>query len=755
MEELVNKVLRKTKKPIPIDKIYSKVENLIRRDNPEYEGLSDSDKEEINRIVSSGVESYKYIKTTSENYIPITKTSFKVGRFYGNKNGEGQVVVSTVYTNKFGKTVEDKTKYFIDRDSVNKAIDGDIVLIDTYQKKNSNLSFGKVDKIIERDLDNIVGIVTRIGNSYFVEPVDKKKKNLKIAIEGEAIEGQRVAVSLNQKTSDDFYIGSITRTFGHKDEPDSDSLWEAFKCGINDQFSKYTQEEVKSIPQHVRDMDKVGRDDLTGWEIYTIDGKDTKDVDDALSYMELPNGNILVGVHIADVSHYVKEDSYLEKDAFSRGTSVYLSNKVIPMLPCELSNCICSLNPGVERLAFSDIVEFDSYGNKVSSSRCLTVIKSNMKMNYDDVNDLLDDNIVHDGYESHVDSLKGLYKLALILRRNRLAKGAIEFNRPELKAIVDDDGKVEGFSVRTQGSAEMIVEEMMLMANEDIATVLYDAGIPCLYRVHDVPNYERLQDFLNLLDAIGYNPNKFTADGCCKDPKKLQELAIAINEMGSVSNMLSTNLIRCMSRAKYTPINIGHSGLAKENYCHFTSPIRRYPDLTIHRILKDCILDKSNLNSNKAKWKEKLPEIGLHSSKKERDADQAEEEVLAMKVAEYMQSHIGEDYLGTVIGINEKGLQIQLDNYLEGKVRFRNLSGEYFYNPDTYSLLSLNGRDDYYIGDRLSVKVVGADKERKTVDFKVNEKVEENKLKNVTSKNNYVKLKVKEDRQIRKLYNIK
>ena len=755
MEELVQRVLRKAKKAIPMEKIYSKVENLIRKDNEDFVELSKEEKEEIDNIVLKGVEEYRYIKTSSDNYRDIKKTSFKVGRFQGNRNGEGKVVVSESYITKQGKRVVEENQYFIDRDNVNKAIDGDVVLIDTYQRKNSKKLFGKVEKILERDLDNIMGVVTRIGNSYFVEPVDKKKKNLKIAIEGEAIEGQRVSVSLDKQTSDDFYIGTITRTFNHKDDPDSDILWEAFKCGINDQFSKYTLEEVKSIPQYVRDMDKIGRDDLTDWEIFTIDGKDTKDIDDALSYKKLPNGNYLVGVHIADVSHYVKEDSHLEKDAFSRGTSAYLANKVIPMLPHELSNGICSLNPGVERLAMSCIMEIDDEGNVVNHSICKTVIKSNMKMNYDDVNEILKNNNIPEEYKDHADSLKGLNKIALILRRNRLLDGAIEFNRPEIKAIVGDDGKVEGFSVRVQDVAENLIEEFMLLANETVDKHICDAGVPCLHRVHDVPSHERLEDFLNLLDAVGYKSNKFTADGCSRNPKKLQELAMAINEMGSLSNMLSTNLIRCMSRAKYSPINIGHSGLAKTNYCHFTSPIRRYPDLTIHRILKDCILDRTNLDKNRAKWKEKLTEIGSHSSAKERDADQAEEEVLAMKCAEYMQSRVGKDYVGTVIGISDKGLQIQLDNYIEGKVRLRNLRGEYKHIPYTYSLVSLNGLDDYYIGDRLSVKVLGADKDRKTIDFKVNEKVEENKLRDVDSKNRKVKLKEAKEKQYRELYNIK
>jgi len=753
MEELVEKVLRKAKKAISLEAICTKVENLKKKEDENY-ALSDEDKSLIEDIVNNGVSEYRYIKTTSDNYASINKTSFKVGRFYGNRNGAGTVIVSNMYTNRYGKNIVNEERYIIDRDDANMAIDGDIVLIDTYHKKGSKTAIGKVSKIISRNLESVTGIVIRIGNSYFVEPIDKKKRNLKIAIEGEAIEGQKVAVSLDKQTNDDFYIGTITRTFNHKDDPDSDILWEAFKCGINDQFSKYTLEEVKTVPQYVRDMDKIGRDDLTSWEVFTIDGKDTKDIDDALSCQKLPNGNYLVGVHIADVSYYVKEDSYIEKDAFSRGTSAYLANKVIPMLPHELSNGICSLNPWVERLALSCIMEIDSDGNVVNHTICNTVIKSSMKMNYYDVNNILKSNVIASGYESHVDTLKNLNMLALILRRKRLIKGALEFDRPELKAIVDDEGKAVDFSVRVQDDAENLIEEFMLLANETVDKHLSDAGLPCLHRVHDIPNEERLTEFFNLLNIVGYKPNKYNVDACRTNPILLQQLAEFIKETGSLSNMLSTNLIRCMSRAKYSPHNIGHSGLAKDNYCHFTSPIRRYPDLTIHRIIKDCVISKDNINFAIKKWKDKLPEIAIHSSKMERIADEAEVEVLAMKCAEYMQSHVGCDYVGTIIGISERGLQVQLDNYIEGKVRLRNLTGEYLYNHETFSLISLNGREDYYIGDRLNVRVVGADKERKTIDFKVNQKIEENLLRGAYNKNNLVKMKVLEDRRNRKLYNI-
>lgn len=753
MQQLVEKVLKKTKKPITLDSIYIKVENLMKKENKDFV-LTEVEKEEINSILKQGLLDYKFIHTGADKYISISKTSFKTGHFYGDRDGGGKVIVTNSYTNNLGNPVVKEERYIVDRDNAHGAIDGDMVLIDTYKKDKSKYFTASVTKIINRDLDNIIGEVVKIGNSYYVKPVDKKKHNITIALEDVAIEGQRVSVSLGKKTNDNFYIGTIIRTFNHKDDPEDDILWEAFKCGINDQFSNESLEQVKTIPQRVLDIDKIGRHDLTDWEIFTIDGEDTKDIDDALSCKKLDNGNYLVGVHIADVSHYVLEGSSLDKDAFYRGTSVYLAGKVIPMLPHELSNGICSLNPNEERLAISCIMEVNNNGEVIKHNIWKSVIKSNIKMNYDAVNDILKYNIIADGYESHVNSLKSLNELAIILRNNRIKEGSIEFNRPELKVILDDDGIVKDFSTRVQDLAENLIEEFMLLANETIDKHLSNHGLPCLHRVHDIPSKERLEEFMNLLSILGYKYKKYGINDCCYNSNCLQDLANYIKSTGRLSDMLSTNMIRCMSRAKYSPVNIGHSGLAKSNYCHFTSPIRRYPDLTIHRILKDLVLSDENIEDNKSKWKDKLPEIALQSSKMERAADEAEMQTLYMKCAEYMSHHICEDFVGTVIGISGHGLQIQLDNYIEGRVRFRNLVGKYFYNPDTYSLISLDGREDYYIGDRLSLKVKSADKEHKTIDFSINSKLEESKLDNAYEKNNLVKIKVAKDRRNKGIYGI-
>ena len=743
MKKYIDLVFKKEKKPISKDKLYNRVESLIQKDDNSFL-LSLKDKKIIDSILDKGIKKYDYYKTPNGKYTSLLKTSFRKGRFHGNRGGDGFVIAIVSYIDREGNQIVREDKYSVEKDSCNGAIDGDVVLIDT----GGNGIKPKVEKVLERNLENIVGEVIRIGSSYFVKPIDKKKQFLTIALEGEAIEGQRVSVLLKKQNGANFYIGEITRVFSHKDDPDEDVLWEVFKCGIDDSFSQGSLSQVKEIPQNVRDIDKIGREDLTDWEIFTIDGEDTKDIDDALSCRRLENGNYEVGVHIADVSYYVPAGSPLDKDAYKRGTSNYLVGKVIPMLPHELSNGICSLNPNVERLAMSCIMEVTPDGKVINYRISPTVIRSQLKMTYSDVNKLLKTDVVPEGYEMHADTLKMLNGLALTLRKNRLNDGAIEFERPELKLIFDDNGMIKDFSLRNQDLGENLIEEFMLLANETVDKALSDLGYPCSHRVHDRPNKERLDDYLKMLAAINLPYTKYDLEELCFNPYALQDLSSHIRDTGHISNMLMINMVRCMSRAKYSPNNIGHCGLAKQNYCHFTSPIRRYPDLTVHRILKDCYLnsDQKDSDKNAKKWNVSLPDICEQSSKMEKISDDAEYQTLAMKCSEYMAKHIGETFEGTIIGLNDHGIQVQLDNMVEGKVRPKNLSGDYAYNANTYTLISLDGKDNYYIGDRLLVRVKSASKAEKSIDFEIVEKIKENHISDISNSNQYVKTKAKNQR---------
>jgi len=739
LKKYVDLVLKKAKKPLSIEKVYEKVEALIKKDDDSYLGLDDSAHQEIKNILDDGVLALDFIKTTNNDYVLIGKTSFRKGYFRGNRKGDGKVLSTSSYIDRDGCQVVKTDSYEVLCENANGAIDGDIVLIDI----GNSLEASKVIKIIERNLDYIAGEVYSLGNSYFVRPIDKRKQGLKIAIKGEAIDGERVAVRLVEQSNDDFYIGEIVRVFNHKDDPDEDILWEAFKCGIDDKFSDEALKQVVAIPSEVRDVDKIGRFDFTDWQIVTIDGEDTKDIDDAVSCKRLDNGNLLVGVHIADVSYYVEKGSPLDKDAFKRATSHYLAGKVIPMLPHKLSNGICSLNPGVLRLAMSCVMEVNPQGNVVNHMIGRSVIKSGLKMNYTKVNALLKEGKADDEYREYASMLNLLKGVTLRLRRNRLSDGAVEFDRPELKLILDEDGKVKDFSIREQDVAENLIEELMLLANETVDKHLSKLGFPCLHRIHDTPNEERLVEFFKLLEAVDYPFYKYSSSECANTPKALQELVGYVKNTGELSMVLSTNLIKCLSRAKYSPNNIGHSGLAKEFYCHYTSPIRRYPDLVVHRILTECCFDSENALKNARSWNVMLPSIAEHCSKMEKVSDEAEIQTLVMKCCEYMEGHIGESFEAMIIGLSQHGIQVQLDNMVEGKVRIRNLDGEYVYNPETYTLVALNKGANYYIGDRLLVQLVDASKENKTIDFKVLKKIVENRIEDNTDSNQYIRTMVK------------
>ena len=698
----------------------------------------------MDRLLDYYVHNYILLETKNHNFILMKKTSFRLGKFYGTRGGDGVVVVNESYTDKEGNHVSLENRYVVDKGSTNGAIDGDIVFIDTYTRDYKGTLSGKVVSVVERNLNNIVGEVYKIGNSSYVRPVDKRKQNLIIKVPDDAIEGMKVSVSLKQQTSDNFYIGYITRVFEHKDDPKADILWEAFKCGLVDGFSDESEVQAKNIPSSVLDRERIGRVDLTKLRTFTIDGADTKDIDDALSYCVLPNGNRVVIVSIADVSHYVPEGSPIDKDAFQKGCSWYLAGTVSPMLPRKLSNDICSLRANVDRLALSCAIEYDKSGNKVSSTLFPSVIRSDKQMSYDKVNSILKDGVVPNGYEEYEDDLRVLAQLMTQRRKKRLHKGAIEFERPEMKVELDETGFPIKLSTRVQDIAENLIEEYMLDANESVDEMLEDNQIPNVHRIHDTPNLEKLEEYLQFIDTLGIDFHH-SAEECCTNPKYIQELSELVKNQGGLSDLLSVGLVRCMSRAKYSPNNIGHYGLAKKNYCHFTSPIRRYSDLTTHRIIKDCYFKKSLANCQK--WRDKLPEICLHVSKRERDEDDAEKEVMYMKTAEYMTKHIGEDYVGTITGVSNHGLQIQLENLIEGRVRPRILRGDYEYVPESYSYVSLDGFEDYYLGDQLSVKVSDANKENKLISFSVNQKLKEYKVQNADIYNQHIKVKSREMRR--------
>ena len=694
MEE-VEKFLRKIKKPISFEKIYEKISSM-----------GDYSLEQVQNLIQEKVDNYEMIITENGNYVPITKTSFRVGIYHAFKDGNGIVESGT-------------DKYLISVENSKKVIDGDLVLVDIANSKNKGCY---INKVLDRNTDDILGEIIKNGNSYYVVPEDVKKKNLTIYLEGsDYIEGEKVLVDCSEKRSDNFYVGTIKKSIGHKDDPGVDIIMEAYKHNIDNEITQAELDELDTIPTHVRDIDRIGRMDFTKKEIFTIDGAHAKDLDDAVSLEILDNGNYLLGVYIADVSHYIKEDSLLDLRARRKATSSYLANTVIPMFPHKISNGICSLNPNVERLALGCLMEFDKNGNRVNYSINKFVINSNLKMSYEKVNDILDNGIIDKDYVNHVETLKKMEVLSKKLLRNRILRGCVNLDKPELELIMSDDGKVLDFSKRYQGTGQSIIEEFMLVTNETIAEDMFKNDSLLVFRNHEEPNEEKLIEYLDMLKSLGYKENFDINDSLLG-----QKLADYIKQDEALADTLKTKLLKSFKRAFYSPDNLGHYGLASNYYCHFTSPIRRYPDTTNHRLVKDFNFSNQDKIKLKSKWKNKLEDIAKVSSIREREADDAERMVTLMKCAEYMESHIGEEYTGTIVEIYNDGMQIELDNMVEGRVRLKDLKGKYSYYPLTQSYISLDNHEDYYLGDRLNLKVSYASKEKKEIDFQVVSKIAEN-----------------------------
>lgn len=725
MREYVEYVLRKAKKPISLEKIFDKIEIL----DENITKLSNDQKAEIIEILERGCKDYDFYRTPNGNYTLFSKTSFVIGRFHGNRDGGGKIFVTRSYTDKDGKLLVKNEEIKVATENNKYAINDDIVLADC-----PNNGDAVIKEVIERKLSYVPGEVYREGTQYYLRPADKKRRNMTISLGTNAIEGAKVAVYLVEQTAPNYYIGEVVRTFGHKDDPDEDIYWEAFKAGINTEFSEESLEQLKHIPQEVRDVDKIGREDFTEEEIFTIDGIDTKDMDDAIGLKINSRGNFELNVSITDIATLIPEGSPLDIDAFRKCNSYYLGGKVFPMFPHDISNGIGSLNEGVDRLTISVVMEFNPQGKRVGYRIVPSVINSKKKMNYDKVNEILKTGVVDPKYKSFEKTLHNMNKLALTLRKNRILNGAVEFNRPEPKLKYDDDGDVAALGVRTQDVAENLIEEFMLAANECVDTELSRRGLPCVHRVHDSPNEDKIQELLILLDAVNLPYYKYDAEELATNKRAFQDLIKHISGHGSLSNFLMVRAISCMSRAKYSPNNIGHYGLSKENYCHFTSPVRRYADLTVQRILWDCVFNKNpkEVTKNVLKWKKKLPDICAQTSYYERVANDCENEVFRMQSAGYMEHEIGTEFEGTVVGVSNTGLTIELDDYLvEGFISTKDLKGEYTHSPDSYSLVSLEGQPNYYIGDKLKVQVNAASKSAHTINFGVVEKIMENKTRTI------------------------
>ena len=529
-----------------------------------------------------------------------------------------------------------------------------------------------------------------------------------------AMEGHKVLVKITSRIKDNLYNGEVIKILGHKNDPGVDILSIVSKYGINDTFSDDVMKEASLLPDEVLAHEYEGRRDLRNEEIFTIDGDDTKDIDDAISIKKLDNGNYLLGVHIADVSYYVKEGSKLDEEAYDRGTSVYLADRVIPMLPHKLSNGICSLNPNVDRLALSCVMEINHKGETVKYDIFESVIKSRKQMTYKKVNKFLEENIIEEGYEPFTASLTLMKELADILRASKIKRGYIDFDIDEAKIIVNEKGEATDVVVRERGVGERLIEDFMIAANETVATCIYYMELPFVYRIHGEPSEEKINNFIKYISLLGYHVN-----GQMKDvsPKSIQNLLNQLKDKPQF-HILSSLLLRSMQKAVYDKNNIGHYGLASKCYTHFTSPIRRYPDTTVHRLLRKYLFKHEFDNNTITFWDNKLIPLTEHASKKEQDAASCEREVDDMKKAEYMMKHIGERYEGVISSVLSFGVFVELPNLIEGLIKIEDLKDdEYVFDENSFSLKGVRTKKIYRLGDKIEIVVKNANKEMKTIDF--------------------------------------
>lgn len=654
---------------------------------------------ELNRLENE----YKIYRTKKNKYMLFDNSNLKKGKLLGTKKGYAFV------------DIEGNEDVFIAQSNLNGAINNDEVIVEVTSKKGLRLE-GRILKVIERKVQNFVGKVYFKNHKCLID-LDDKKVNLNISIDSDkslgAVSGHKVVVRLLNKIDNNNYKGAIIKILGHVDDPGVDILSIAAKYEIEDEFPKEVEEQLKYIPDHVLDSEYEGRTDLRNDVIFTIDGDDTKDIDDAISIEKLDNGNYKLGVHIADVSYYVKENSPLDKEAYKRGTSVYLANTVIPMLPHQLSNGICSLNPNVDRLAVSCVMEIDNNGEVVEYDIFESVINSKIQMTYKNVNSILEDNIVPNGYEPYESKLRLMSELADILRANKVRKGYIDFDIDEAKIITDETGEAIDVKLRERGTGEKLIEDFMIAANETVARHITYMEYPFIYRIHGEPNEEKINNFLNFVSILGHSVHKMKKI----TPKAMQEL---LNELKDVKeyHILSPLLLRSMQKAVYDKTNIGHFGLASKCYTHFTSPIRRYPDTTVHRLLRTYLFNK-NIDIDTIKyWDQKLEPLALHTSERERASIECEREVDDMKMAEYMEKHIGEEFEGVVSSVMSFGMFIELPNKIEGLVRIDDLTDDYYrYEESLFALVGDKNKRGYRLGDEVKVVVEAANKINHTVDF--------------------------------------
>ncbi|XKH50710.1 ribonuclease R [Chryseomicrobium palamuruense] len=657
-------------------------------------------------------ENGKIVRSRSNRYGVPERMNLIAGKFIGHARGFGFVAPEE----------EGMDDIFIPPTEINGAFNGDMVLVRVSSASSGDRREGAIIKITKRGLDRIVGTFQDNKGFGFVIPDDKKLPMDIFVAKGDtlgAADGHKVIVEITDWPSGrNSAAGKVSQILGHKNDPGVDILSIIHKHGIPTEFPEDVLEQAESTGDTVDPADIEGRRDLREEVIVTIDGADAKDLDDAVGVKKLENGNYELSVHIADVSHYVTEHSPIDLEALERGTSVYLADRVIPMLPHRLSNGICSLNPQVDRLTLSCVMEIDSKGQVVNHEIFESVINTAERMTYRDVYLILEENDqeLRTRYESLVPMFELMAELAAVLRGKREERGAIDFDFPEAKILVNEDGWPTEIVNRDRTVAEKLIEEFMLAANETVAQHFKWMDVPFMYRIHEDPKPEKLQRFFEFLTSFG-----LVVKGSSNDihPKALQEIIESIEGLPE-EPVISTMLLRSLQQAKYDPECLGHFGLSTEYYTHFTSPIRRYPDLIVHRLIRTYLIKGDLSQSTIMHWQANLGDIAEHASKMERRAVDAERDVEALKKAQFMVDKIGEEFEGIVSSVTNFGIFVELPNTIEGLIHVTNLTDDY-YNFDDRQMIMRGERTgrEFRLGDEVKVKVTNVTVEESSIDFEV------------------------------------
>lgn len=655
---------------------------------------------------------YKIQKNRKNKYSIIDENKYIKGTYRGNEKGYGFVIPEN----------EEMEDIFIPRGNNNNALNEDIVVAEIVKEsEDGKRKEGKIVSIVKHEKDRVVGLFVKSKNFGFVIPDDKKfggdifisKSNF-----AKAKNNQKVVVKLtkypekNKKAE-----GKIIEIIGGIDEAGVDMLSLVKEYDLPYEFPQGVIEEAKSKGNKVDKKDIPNRVDLRDKTIFTIDGEDAKDLDDAVRVYKNDDGNYMLDVHIADVSYYVTENSLLDKEAIIRGTSIYMLDRVIPMLPKELSNGICSLNAGEDRFTLSCTMEIDKEGNIISSDVYKAVIKVTERMNYKDVQKIIDgsDEEVLERYKNYIQDFKLMEELAKILKNKRLERGYLNLDLPESKVVLDNNGHAVDIKKYELYFSNEIIEQFMLSANETIAERFYWLEAPFIYRVHEEPDIDKVKELNKFLYNFGYKINK---SGDKVYPKEFAKVLDSVK--GKTEERVVSNLVlRTLKVARYESENDGHFGIASKYYCHFTSPIRRYPDLFIHRIISKYLENNYEISEKqKEKYEKQAEQYAKTSSDREKIATKVERDSIDIKMAEYMQDRIGEEYEGMVSSVTSFGIFVELDNTVEGLIRFENLGDEYFeYDEEHKQLIGEKTGITYKIGDRVKIKVINANKETRQIDF--------------------------------------